>query len=250
MFAVLWRYRARWGRPWVAGLACYVVLIAPVLGFVTMSYMKLSLVADHFQYPAIAVVLAMVISELWKLASIRTITAWIGGAAAAAIMAVLCILSIQRAWLMRGQIPLWRETIAKNPSAWMAYYLLGTQLAQEGQSLDGAGRPQEALRDYQEAEDWLARGAEIQPNYSELHANLGAVQILTGHVDQGIAQLKKGLEIKPNDAISWNNLGSALEGKGQLELAIECYRRALSVSPEYAVAKQNLERAMAGGSVR
>ena len=163
----------------------------------------------------------------------------------AAVIIVLCVLTAQRAWLMRGQIPLWRETIAKNPGAWMAYYHLGTELANEGQMLEAAGRPVEARQDYQEAADLFEKGLKIQPAYSELHSNLGIVQIYLGMTRNGIEELKRSLEIKPSDANAWNSLGFAQENIGDIDDAITSYRRALTISPGYPLAQENLRHALA-----
>jgi len=241
VMGVFWHFRRSWGRPWLVGLACFVILMAPALGFVTMSYMKLSFVADHFQYPAMAVTIAMIVSFLYVQASRNTATIWIGGVLALVVICYLGYRTGERAVIMRGHVPLWRKTIADNPAAYMAYYHLGTELANEGEVLSRMGRQQEAVQNWIEAEQLLARGAQIK-DYSELYANLGAVRLYLGKFREAAAASKHALEIKPKDPGSWANLGIALETLGQIEDAKECYRRALSIQPNQPMALANLAR--------
>jgi tetratricopeptide (TPR) repeat protein len=58
-----WVRRAKsWARATLTGLGCYFIAMLPALGFTTMSYMRLTLVADHFQYISIVAVIALVVA--------------------------------------------------------------------------------------------------------------------------------------------------------------------------------------------
>ncbi|HOW90395.1 MAG TPA: hypothetical protein PL037_08930, partial [Elusimicrobiales bacterium] len=50
--ALLWLVRKRTGRGPLAAVSFFIVTLAPLLGFVDVQYMRLSYVADHFQYLA------------------------------------------------------------------------------------------------------------------------------------------------------------------------------------------------------
>ena len=52
VLAWAWWGRGAWGRPVVMLIVCYVALLLPVLGFVNITFMQYSLVADHWQYIA------------------------------------------------------------------------------------------------------------------------------------------------------------------------------------------------------
>ena len=55
ILALAWWRRGSWGRPVVMFLVCYVALLLPALGFVSIFFMEYSLVADHWQYAAMIV---------------------------------------------------------------------------------------------------------------------------------------------------------------------------------------------------
>jgi hypothetical protein len=50
LVAGIWYRRAAWGRPVALGLGFFVLNLVPVLGFLPMSYLHISWVADHFVY--------------------------------------------------------------------------------------------------------------------------------------------------------------------------------------------------------
>ena len=57
--ALLWAGRKRWGPGPLAAWAYFLLSLLPVLGFVDMSFMHLSLVADHLEYAAMPGILAL-----------------------------------------------------------------------------------------------------------------------------------------------------------------------------------------------
>jgi hypothetical protein len=55
-----WQNRATWGRNVIFGLGFFVLMVAPVLGFITISYMRITWAADHFIYLPMIGVIALV----------------------------------------------------------------------------------------------------------------------------------------------------------------------------------------------
>ena len=56
------RRTQKWARAVLVGLGCYIIAMLPALGLLKMSYMRLTLVADHFQYISIASLIALVVA--------------------------------------------------------------------------------------------------------------------------------------------------------------------------------------------
>ncbi len=62
LLIVCWlRRTTTWGRSLLVGLGAYLLAMLPALGLLTMSYMRLTLVADHFQYISIVAIIALVV---------------------------------------------------------------------------------------------------------------------------------------------------------------------------------------------
>src|SRR5438093_396378 len=77
----------------------------------------------------------------------------------AVVLALLAVLVWRQAGIYETPETLWRATVAKNPSAWMAHNNLGL-------ALQGAGRLEEAAAHYREA-------IRLRPAYPEALYNLG-----------------------------------------------------------------------------
>ena len=78
----------------------------------------------------------------------------------------------------------------------------------------------------------LKKAIEINPQFAEALANLGAALFQHGgHLDEAIAHLTKAIEINPNHLTAQMFLGLALEKNTQRVEAISKYRRVLEVEP-------------------
>ena len=111
----------------LAGYLFFFGTLVPVLGFVNVFPFLFSYVADHFQYLASLGVIVPVASVL-ALSSARLAR----GAAARPCDGLSCDagdadLESQR--VFGDAETLYRDVIARNPQAWMAYQNLGTELA-------------------------------------------------------------------------------------------------------------------------
>ena len=121
---------------------------------------------------------------------------------------------------------LWRATLAKTPSAWMAHNNLGLLL-------QGEGRLEEAAEHYHEA-------VRIRPAYPEALYNLGNVLATEGRLAEAEAQYERALALDDGFAAAHNNLGNVLVMEGKVEQGKRHYRRALEINPGYADARRNL----------
>ena len=262
-FAVLWWKRTAWGRPWLFGFGYFVVTLFPVMGFFDQGFYLYSLVADHWQYYSIVAPIALVVaggeSVCRRLPEQRSRYYW-GTAAAVAVLVALEVTSWNRAQLYGDGERLWRDSLAANPSAWIAHVNLGHVLLDAGKPQEAAvqfeqtlsmepnlytvqtdlgvafwrmGKPQEAIRHYEQS-------VQLNPDYADAHYNWGAALRRTGKPQQAIEQFQQALRTAPDDPETHNELALALSEEGKLNEAVGHWEQAIQLGPEYAEAKNRL----------
>ena len=231
--ALFWWKRKTWGRPLLFGLGYFVAMLFPVLGFFDQGFYQYSLVADHWQYYSIIGVIALVVAAGVTLCrETGSLRRRIGTVAGAVVLVALGASTWIRASVYSDAETLWRDTLAKNPNAWVAHDSLGNALLR-------AGRLQDAIRHYEQA-------LQIKPDYAVAHDNLGNALLQAGRLQDAIGHYEQALRIKPDDAVEHYNLGNALLQAGRLQDAIGHYEQALRIKPDYADAHINLAAALYG----
>ena len=207
------------------GLGFFWLMLLPVLGLAQIAYFFISRVADHLQYLPIAGVIAIAgygLADPFEGRQTRT------GSLVVAITLVGCLAfgSWQRAKLFANPEQLWRDNIAKNPQAALAWSNLG-EIANDN------GRYEEALSGYQES-------LRIDPGNMTVRENLGGVLAGLGRLDEAIAEYRIVVARNPGNPRAHSNLGAALARKGLLDEAVPEFKAALQVSPDYPDALKNL----------
>jgi protein O-GlcNAc transferase len=137
----------------------------------------------------------------------------------------------------------------------------------DGNALEDAGRPAEALRRYDDAvrlaprlarahlnrgnallamtdatgaADAFAHAIALDPQFAAAHFNLGNALVRTGRIEAAMVAYRRTLELKPDFADAEVALGVAQEELGRADDAIDSYRRALRINPRYAEVHVNL----------
>ena len=87
------------------------------------------------------------------------------------------------------------------------------------------GKGNQALERYRET-------SALNPDYPELHLNIGVALLAVGDTLQAEDEFQQELRINPSCAKAINNLGVIVESRGELEYARNCYLKALSIDPE------------------
>ena len=201
--------RAAGRRGPLAGYLFFCGTLVPVLGFFDVFPFRFSYVADHFQYLAslgvivpVASALAMVIEAPRTPARRRA-----GQAAVLPSSPRLGVTDVESQRVYRDAETLYRDTIARNPGAWMAYQNLGTELA--------------ARNPLGEAIDAYEGALRARPDYAAAKNNLVLAHMKRarspGYPDgttAAIAHLREALRIDPTrrahygSATSWRCLGA------------------------------------------
>jgi protein O-mannosyl-transferase len=263
----LWmRRRHSWARAVLFGLGAFVACLLPVLGFFDVFYFRFSYVADHFQYLASIGLIALVLSAGVKLRErIRGFDGESGIVVASITVVALGALTFQQEFAYRNVETIWRDTIAKNPQAWLAHNNLGVELRRSGRMVEAAEQYEEALRynpDYAEAHNNLAnflyqqgdvpgamthweQALRSYPNFAEAHLNFGSALVEAGEVAKGIAHYEQALLIKPDLPDAHCHLGDALARIGKPKEALMHYETALKLKPGFGWAQYRLARLLA-----
>ena len=260
-----WRYRGRWGKPVLFALLYFVITLGPVLGFLDIYFMRYSFVADHYQYISIIGLIALVCGAATVLLKrFHEKRPAVVHCLAGVIVIVLGCLTWRQSSAYEDSETLWRDTLRKNPQAWMAYSNLGNILTSQGKLNEAVGNYSKALAIHADAEihnnlgnvlALLSRPAEavphyraaiqIDPDYAEPHNNLGMVLKGQGHLEDATTQYREALRIAPNHLRALINLGDVLILRKRISEAVTYYEQALTIDPDNSTAHRNLGLALA-----
>jgi protein O-mannosyl-transferase len=214
----------RIGRGPLFAVLIFAVTLAPALGFADVYPMRYSFVADHFQYLAsIALIVPLVAAAT---VTIRRIAPAAASPVAAVLLATLAMLVWRQARVYQTPETLWRATLARTPSAWMAHNNLGLVLQQSNRVDEAAAHFREATR--------------LRPAYPEAIYNLGNVLAAQGRLAEAAEQYERALRLDDRFAVVHNNLGNVLVMLGRVAEGRRHYARALELDPGYTAARENL----------
>jgi Flp pilus assembly protein TadD len=198
LFAVLWWWRKRGTRGALFALSCFVVALAPVLGFVRMAFVRSgALVADHCQYFADIAPIALFsacVAILWarQRQGIRIALAVV----VLPLLGAMGAYTWDRAGVFRNEETLWHDTLAKNPDAWQAHARLGQLFFRQGK--------------YGEAAQEFERMVRLKPELPEHHYLLGQAYCRLRRFKEGIAQYREALQLKEGKSMPADNASVAM----------------------------------------
>jgi len=220
----LFLLRRRIGRgPLVAALL-YAGTLLPALGFIDVYPMLYSWVADHFQYLAMIPVITALVVALARVTRVHTIGAIAG---ATALVAALSVLTWHSATRFRDETVLWQDTLARNPSAWIAYHNLGAQLLDRGE--------------YEAARPYFETTLRLNPRFSRALSNLAIIEAMRGDLARAVAYCNEAIAINDYGRIeAYTNLGRIYFLQGRNKEAIEQLQKAVELDPKYVLAHINL----------
>ena len=261
-----------WQRHVLFVLGFFVLGLFPILGFITISYMRITWVADHFLYlPMISVIgLASTAAATWY-ARAKPAEQPVALATAAILLAGLGFSSFRYAHAWAGEETLWPHTIAGHPNpchqgcgCWQAHNRLGakkfakgdieagfyhftnsTRLRPDlgethnnlGTALSAKGRLNEAIKEFAEA-------CRVTPHVPAIRVNLANALAAAGRFGEAGDRYYELLQNEPNNPALLNNYGVTLYKQGRKEEAIVQFRKALSIAPNLKDARDSLAVAL------
>ena len=221
----------------------------PALGFFNVYPFRYSFVADHFQYLASLGIITLAAAGIVRLiarrpdhrtTAVRT--------AVAVVMLPLSVITLRRSAAYVNAETLYRNTMAANPSSWMAHNNLGRLLLTESRGLvadPAAADPSSAIA--QRRQQMLAESADefeaamrLKPDLPQAHNNLGSVFMDLGRLPDAKTEFDEALQREPNDEELQFNLGLLAERMGRYDEAIEHLHASIRVKPDSAEAYEVL----------
>jgi len=257
----LWLNRQSWGRPAFMAAAYFVVALSPGTGLIDHYFLRYSFVGDHFQYLASIGVLALAGGGIARgLERIGRKNRYFSPAVYGLILVGFGALTWQQTCIYRNSETLWRDTLAKNPTCWMASDNLGEVLRSQG-TLDAAVeqfresirmKPDDALAwnsigvifhtqgRSSEAMDCYHKALEIDPDYRLALANLATLLASEKRYAEALPFYERALRKRPDDVALLVTYGSALVELGRREEALIQFQKALKLDPRNPFARAGL----------
>src|SRR4029450_12372085 len=218
------------GRSVEVAAAFFLATLSPVLGFIMLYAFRYTFVADHYQYLACMGPIALASAGLVNFAdTFKNRRSLIRGAALC-VVALLATLTWRQAAMYGNIETLWRTTLARNPSCWMAHNNLGIILFGKGQLDDAIAHYRTTL--------------EMQPDFGDADYNLGTALLGKGQVDEAIFYCDKAVRMQPNDPDAQVALANALLQGRRIDDAIVHYQKAAAIRPGYFLARFGLGHAL------
>ena len=221
LVAALWmKRRVEWSRAGLAGTVYFLLMLAPVLGFLNIYFMIYSLVANHWLYFAEVGLVALVTGAVTTWANRRL--ALVCGVST---LLLLGGMTWQRARLYADPVRLWGDAFDKNPENWVVRNNLGNALMTAGDTNAALTHYQAALR--------------LNPQNERTYYNLGLLYVSSGDLTNAIAAYRQAATLSPKDADTHYNLGLALGRSGQYAQAADQFALTVRLRPGFAEAYHN-----------
>lgn len=224
-----WRHRdaagpagwEHWGRHALFAFGFFLLMLLPVLGFVTIAYMRITWAADHFIYLPMIGPLALLAAGL--VTGARRLPArtrplqlgWVAG-----VVVALAVLARGYAGVWVDEDALWTHTLRHNPAAWQAHNRLGARQFARGETEAAHAHFVEAVR--------------LRPDLGETHNNLGTTLSARGHVAEAIEAFREGARVSPQTPAIRVNLAAALVRAGRFAEASRTYEQLVAEQPDTA----------------
>jgi tetratricopeptide (TPR) repeat protein len=228
----LFALRDRIGRGPVTAVLFFAGTLFPALGFFNIYPMRYSFVANHFQYLACVGLIALAVALAERCLERANVPMRARPLTALPPLALLAGLSWWNTLAYADAETLWRDTLSKNPGAWMAHHNLGIEL-------DAQGRYADARRHFRAATD-------LKPSHFHAHHSLGRSLAREGRLDEAIAHLETAVRLSPNERQFHSSLGEAYLRRGDFAQAERAFRRVLEPPYQHAATQVRLAEALIG----
>ncbi|MBX3412153.1 MAG: tetratricopeptide repeat protein [Pirellulales bacterium] len=224
LLALCWRQRRGFGAAPGVALGYYLLNLFPVLGFISIYFMRFSYVADHWQYLALPGIIALVIGGATQFATQRPGLHVASRLAATLVVGLLAVASFDQARVYGApdNIPLWLDTLEKNPDCWLAHNNLARYYSDRGDYPQAMQHLREALR----------LDPAQRPVYLRAELAAGGDAARRGRQAEALLHFEHAVEIDPDAELAYLELGRQYFRVGRPQEALDAWRRGNARLPE------------------
>jgi tetratricopeptide (TPR) repeat protein len=97
------------------------------------------------------------------------------------------------------------------------------------------------LGKYEDSKNAYVAALELEPEFSELHNNLGLLFLKMKKLDEAVVSFEESVKKNVNNALAYINLGKALIELERYDDALSAYNRALEIDPMNQDAKEAVQ---------
>ena len=260
--AALWIAGGIWRRHGLIALAVFSALLAPILGFLPMSYLRVAPRADHLAYIGLIPLGALASGIAGLVAASKR---WLGAVAIGCILVGCFAGTRSHAAIFASPRALWSAATELSPRSWLAAANLGKVALDEGSFRDAAAlldraeafRPDSAevrldrgnaykqLGQPGVADAEYRKAIALDPSFPGAYYDLGVFLLEGGDAVGASGALKEALRLDANDAAAHNDFGLALSRTGDVRHARMEFAEAIRLDPGNKEAHLNLGNLLA-----
>lgn len=264
VIGLLWSYRSRIGKGPFAAVMFFILAVAP-MHTVNVYMTRFTYVSDHWQYWASMGLIVLAASgcriAATYLGARGRILLILGGTV---VLTIFGFLTWQRGHVYKNEETLWRDTLKKNPTAWMAHNNIASILTSQNKIDEALGHYDQALLynynakevHFSKANVLLLRNNDldairhlrevirIDEKHVQSHFILGALCLEHGKLDRAFRHLHKAIELRPNDANFHHTLGLTLRKQNKLDDAVIHFQKAIEFNPDRASSYFNFAKTL------
>lgn len=238
--------RKRLGRAPLAAALIFGGTLFPALGYFNLFPHRYSFVADHFQYhsnvAAIALLCAMTTLTAMRLPQWGRY-AWCG-----ALVALLGTTTFMQSRIYRDQETLWRDTLARTPTSWLASHNLAIYLSS---IRNDVSTQEECLRLLQRTKELRPQHDRVEWSMAELLRKMGREDEARPHYAAAIEQYRLAIRRSPTSPNAYARLASLYDTLGRSEEALDVYLSAtIAIRSNAFFIQQAVSRLMATQRVK
>jgi len=267
LLLLLWNFRGRLGKGPLVATLFFVITLAPSSGLVDFGYMRHTFVADRFAYLASVGPTALVAAAMALIA--MRLNGWLPHVAKVAgftLLLALGLMTYSRSMVYKNLKSLSKDTLAKNPDAWLARFNLASVLYNEGKLEEAyehlsevakrspefpksylgmamvrqkQGRIDESIELYKQA---VEKKSEFPDplQYASALTDLGQALLKQGKANEAYGYLKEAAALRPDDPDNYFTIGTARLMEGQLAEAERSFEEAITLRPNFPKAISNI----------